>query len=314
MLAAINCKIILENHKIWKKLEKEFSIKYLNTKKLSRDEVIEELKGIQYVLVESFNIDRNMIEELGELKYIGVLATGYNMVDIEAASENKITVTNIPHYGSDLVAQHTFSLITSITSNIKFYDKLVREGQWDKRKIYYDSTKPIIELSGKTLGIMGYGNIGKKVEKIAHSYGLSTIIYDKVKFNAENQVSLDELYKHSDIISVNLPLNEETKNIIDKTAIEKMKDGVIIVNTARGGLIVDEDLAKALNTGKVYGAGLDVISKEPIKMDNPLLECENVIITPHIAWASIEARSRLLETGYENLKKFIEGDIINKVN
>lgn len=314
MLAAINSKIILESHEIWKKLEKEFPIKYINTEDLSRYEIIEKLQGTKYILVESFNIDRKIIEELEELKYIGVLATGYNMIDIEAARENQVTVTNIPHYGSDLVAQHTFSLITSIASNIKFYDSLVREGKWDKRKDYYDSTKPIIELSGKTLGIMGYGNIGKKVEKIAHSYGLSTIIYDKVICNTKNQVSLDEIYKHSDIISVNLPLNEETKNIIDKTAIEKMKDGVIIVNTARGGLIVDEDLAKALNTGKVYGAGLDVISKEPIKMDNPLLECENIIITPHIAWASVEARSRLLETGYENLKKFIEGTIINKVN
>lgn len=314
MLAAINSKIILESHEIWKKLEKEFPIKYINTEDLSRYEIIEKLQGTKYILVESFNIDRKIIEELEELKYIGVLATGYNMIDIEAARENQVTVTNIPHYGSDLVAQHTFSLITSIASNIKFYDSLVREGKWDKRKAYYDSTKPIIELSGKTLGIMGYGNIGKKVEKIAHSYGLSTIIYDKVKFNAENQVSLDELYKRSDIISLNLPLNEETKYIIDRTAIEKMKNGVIIVNTARGGLIVDEDLAEALNTKKVYGAGLDVISREPISMDNPLLECENVIITPHIAWASIEARSRLLETGYENLKKFIEGDIINKVN
>lgn len=314
MLAIINSKTILENHAIWGKLEEELPLKYITTEAMSRDELIRELKDVRLILVESFSMDEELLGELDKLEYIGVLATGYNMIDTKAASRRNITVTNIPHYGSDLVAQHTFSLITSIASNIGFYDKLVRDGQWEKRKHYYDSTKPILELTGKTLGIMGYGNIGQKVEKIAHAYGLSTIIYDKAKCNRENQVSLTDLYRQSDIISLNLPLNDETKNIIDKNAIGQMKDGVIIVNTARGGLIVDEDLAQALNSSKVYGAGLDVVSKEPINMDNPLLSCPNLILTPHIAWASVEARSRLLETGYENLKNYLGANPSNKVN
>lgn len=256
------------------------------------------------------------MDGLPNLKYIGVLATGYNIIDIEYARQKGITVTNIPGYGTEAVAQMTFALLLEITNHVSHHSDQVKDGQWAKREEWCFWDHPLMELYGKTMGIIGYGNIGKKVGHIGKAFGINIISStnnpkkeskeDKMKY-----VSQDELFANSDIISLNCPLTEKTKGIINAESISKMKDGVIIINTSRGGLIVEEDLAKALKIGKIKGAGLDVLVEEPIKDNNPLLKLENVIITPHISWAPLETRRRLIGMAVDNLRGFIDGKALN---
>lgn len=314
MLLAINSRIILPDHEIWSKLENTFQVKYINAKDYSRPELIEIMKPYDKILLESVPISREDFDQLDKLKYLGILSTGYNLVDVEVAKEKGIVVTNIPSYGTEIVAQHNISLMMALASGLPFYNKLVREGRWRESKSFYDTTRPLIELKDKTLGILGYGNIGKRVGEIGRALGMDIIFYDKADTGLANQKSLDQIFAQADVISLNLPLNEETKEIINEESIGQMKDRVIIVNTARGGLINEEALAKGLESGKVYGAGLDVCAKEPINLSNPLLEAPNLIITPHIAWAGVNSRSKLLNIGYDNLMAYLDGEIQNQVN
>ena len=278
-----------------------------------KDEIINKIDNADAVITNKVPITQEIIAACPSIKYIGLLSTGYNVVDIEAAKAKGIPVTNIPAYGTDTVAQFTIGLLLEICLNIGHHNAEVVAGRWEKSIDFCFWDYPQIELAGKTMGIIGYGNIGKATGQIASALGMKVIANNK-SAKGKNLVSLDELLAQSDVISLHCPLTPENEKLINKETIAKMKDGVIILNTARGALVDEKDLADALNSGKVYAAGVDVVSVEPIKKDNPLLKARNCYITPHIAWAAKEARARLMNIAVENLKAFIDGKPINVVN
>lgn len=284
-----------------------------------KDKVIEYSKDADILLINKTILGKNELEQLPKLKYIGVMATGYNVVDIEAAKNLGITVTNIPNYSTKSVAQLTFAFILELCHHAQEHSEAVRSGAWSSSKDFCFWNYPLTELDGKTLGIVGFGSIGKKVADIAEVFGLNVIAYSRTRRDESNRknfrwVSLDELFKESDIISLHCPLFPETKGIINLDNLKKMKPSSFLINTGRGPLIIEEDLAYALNNGIIAGAGLDVLSKEPPLIDNPLLTAKNCIITPHIAWASKEARQRLLDISINNVKAFINGVAENVVS
>ncbi len=282
------------------------------------EKTIERIGDADIVLVNKAPISRETLEACKNIKYIGVLATGYNIVDIEATKERGIPVSNIPTYGTDAVGQFVIALLLEICHHIGHHSQAVREGRWEHNDDWCFWDYPLIELSGKTMGIIGLGRIGKTTGKIAKALGMKVIAYDEYQNDEGRQiveyVDLDNLFKLSDVICLHCPLFPSTQGIINKDTIAKMKDGVIIINNSRGQLIVEQDLADALNSGKVYAAGVDVVSTEPIKSDNPLLSAKNCIITPHISWAPKESRQRLMDIAVENLKAFLKGNPINIVN
>jgi glycerate dehydrogenase len=247
------------------------------------------------------------------VRYIGVLATGYNVVDIKAASETGITVTNVPAYGTDAVAQYAIALLLEICQRVGHHSNAVKDGRWSSSPEWCFWDYPLIELAGKTFGVIGYGRIGRAAGRIATALGMNVIAYDVNPSGEGDFVSLDELLAASDVISLHCPLLPETEGLISKSTITKMKDGVIIINNSRGPLIVESDLAGALNSGKVYAAGLDVVSIEPIRPDNPLLTAKNCLITPHISWAPKETRKRLMDIAVGNLQAWMEGRAMNVV-
>lgn len=282
------------------------------------DLIVERAKEADAILINKTPITKEILDRLPKLKYIGVLATGYNVVDVEAAREKGITVTNIPSYGTDAVAQMVFALLFELTNHVAEHNRAVKEGQWSAKADWCFWNKPLMEISGKTIGIIGYGRIGQAVGRIAEAFGMKVLAYatkPRRELESENMryVELDELYESSDIISLHCPLTDATRGMINKESIDRMKNGVILINTSRGPLIVEEDLVEALESGKVKGAGLDVLNIEPIELDNPLLKEENCIITPHIAWAPRETRGRLMDIAVGNLGEFIRGGPINIV-
>jgi glycerate dehydrogenase len=258
------------------------------------------------------------LEQCPGVKYIGVLATGYNVVDTAAARDRGIPVTNIPAYGTDAVGQFAVSLLLEVCHHIGHHDAAVHEGKWASSADWCFWDYPLIELAGKTIGIIGFGRIGQVTGRITSALGMHVIAYDSHPNESgkviARYVTLDELYKTADVIALHCPLFPETEGIINRDSIAKMKDGVIIINNSRGSLIVEQDLADALNSGKVYAAGVDVVSSEPIKKGNPLLTAKNCIITPHISWAPRECRERIMDIAVENLKGFLEGNPVNIVN
>lgn len=281
--------------------------------------IIERAKDAEVILTNKTPLTKEILDELPMLKYIGVLATGYNVVDVEAAKERNITVTNIPSYGTDTVAQAAIALLLELCHRTGDHSNAVKNGEWTNSPDFCFWNHPIIELSGKTMGIIGYGQIGQTTSRIAQAFGMKVLAYNRtrekvIETESVRYATLEELYREADVIMLHCPLTEENEGFINKEAIEQMKDSVLIVNNARGALINEADLADALNRGKVAGAGLDVVSEEPISEDNPLLKAKNCIITPHIAWASLEARQRLLNIAVENLSKYLEGNPINVVN
>jgi len=263
-------------------------------------------------------ITKSTLEKAPNLKFIGVLATGYNVVDVAAAKEKGIPVSNIPTYGTAAVGQFAIALLLEICHHVGAHSQAVKEGRWSSCPDWCFWDYPLIELSGKTMGIVGFGRIGQATGQIAKALGMNVIACDEYPNDAgkaiADHVSLDELYAKSDVISLHCPLFTTNQGMINKDSISKMKNGVIIINTSRGGLVNEQDLADALNSGKVYAAGIDVVSFEPIKPDNPLLKAKNCLITPHIAWASKESRARLMDLATDNLKAFIAGKAINVVN
>ena len=282
------------------------------------DKIIERIGNAEIVFTNKVPITREVLEKTN-IKYIGVLATGYDVVDINAAKEKGIPVTNIPTYGTASVAQMVFAHILEICHHVAAHSEAVKAGEWTNNPDWCFWKYPLIELADKNMGVIGYGRIGQAVGKIAQAFGMKVLAHDKyqnkdLESETMKYVDLDELLKNSDVISLHCPLTEENRGIINKSTIAKMKDSVIIINTARGQLIVEEDLAEALNQGKVYAAGLDVVSKEPIEEDNPLLKAKNIFITPHIAWAPKESRQRLMDIAVENLRAFLEGRPVNVVN
>ena len=281
--------------------------------------VISHIGDAKAVYVNKVPVTREVMDACPNLKFIGVLATGYNVIDTAAAKEKGITVSNVPSYGTDAVGQFAIALLLEICHHIGHHSQAVAQGRWTANPDWCFWDYPLIELAGKTMGIIGYGRIGQCTGRIAQALGMKLAVYDSYRNPAlENEncryVELDELLGSSDVICLHCPLFEDTKGIVNKASIEKMKDGVIIINNSRGPLIVEEDLAEALKTGKVAAAGLDVVSTEPIKSDNPLLSAPNCLITPHISWASKESRKRLMDIAVENLDQYVKGTPLNVVN
>lgn len=282
------------------------------------EEIISRIADAEVVYTNKTPINKHVIDACKNMRMISLLATGYNVVDYQYAKEKEIPVTNVPTYGTASVGQFAMALLLEICHHIGYHNETVHEGKWQNHEDWCYWDYPLIELDNKTMGIIGFGKIGQTTGKLAKAMGMHVLAYDSYpnetgKTIAE-YVSLDELLEKSDVIALHCPLFPETEGIINKENIAKMKDGVIILNNARGPLVVEQDLADALNSGKVYAAGLDVVSTEPIKGDNPLLKAKNCIITPHISWAPKESRQRIMDCAYENLKAYVEGNPQNVVN
>lgn len=277
-------------------------------------ESIERIGDSEVVLVNKTPLPASVIEACPSIRMIGMLATGYNIVDVACARKHGIPVCNVPCYSTNSVAQFAIALLLEVCHHCGRHNILVHEGAWTSCQDFCLWTTPQMELAGKTLGIIGYGRIGKQTAKIAEALGMKVITYSRSQNADGTYVDLDTLIRESDVISLHCPLFPETKEIISRENIAKMKDGVILINTARGGLIDEQAVADALVSGKIRGAAVDVTTVEPIRKDNPLLSAPNCIITPHMAWTPIEARRRLLNTVRDNIRCFTEGNPQNVVN
>lgn len=288
-------------------------IKYSQT---NPEDVAARIGDADAVFLNKTIVSGDELKKCPNLKFISVIATGYNTVDVEAAAKLGIPVANVPSYGTEAIAQHAIALLLEITNHISYNDQEVRKGRRnsDKDWCFWDYSP--IELENKTMGIIGLGRIGQITARVAKAFGMNVIAYDAYK-NPDvtyKYVELDELLSASDVVTLHCPLFKETENIINKNTIAKMKDGVIIINNSRGALVVEEDLAEALNSGKVYAAGLDAVRDEPITMDNPLMTAKNCFITPHISWAAKECRQRLIDYSLDNLKCYLGDNPTNIVN
>ncbi len=275
-------------------------------------DVIARIGDAPIILTNKTVISAETMAACPNLRYIGVLATGYNVVDVAEAKKRGIVVTNVPAYSTPMVAQFTMALLLEIALHVGHHSRVVHEGKWSACRDFAFWDYPLMELQGKTIGIVGYGSIGKEVAKVAQAFGMKVLAYSR--HGAEDfHTELDELYAQADIVSLHCPLTAENTGMINRDTIAKMKDGVIIINTARGGLINEADLREALLSGKVYAAASDVTCREPINADSPLLGLPNMIITPHIAWAATEARQRLLSVAIDNVRQYLAGNVQNNV-
>lgn len=303
----------------WEALEALGECKiYDRTSLTDENEIISRIGDAEIVFTNKTPLTKQILDKSG-VKYIGVLATGYNVVDVAAAKAKNIPVTNIPTYGTQSVAQFAFALLLEICHHVAHHSDAVHAGRWANCPDFCFWDYPLIELAGKTIGIIGYGRIGQATGKLANAFGMNVIAFDAFRevgtaLDFCKFVSLDDLFANSDVIALHCPLFPETQGIICKKNIDKMKDGVIILNNSRGPLIIEEDLRDALESGKVYAAGIDVAATEPIKPDNPLLKAKNCFITPHISWAPKESRARLMDIAVENLKSYLAGKPVNVVN
>ncbi len=282
-------------------------------------EIIRRLEGADIAVTNKTPITKNTIESVPTLKFVAVLATGYNVVDTTAAEEKGIRVSNVPTYGTDSVSQFAIALLLELCHHIGHHSQEVHKGRWEKNRDWCFWDYPLIELSGKTLGIIGFGRIGHRTGEIAKALNMRVIVNDShenpgfVKEGFE-YVSREELFRESDVIALHCPLFPSTQGLINRNTISQMKDGVLIINNSRGQLVVEEDLAEALNSGKVAGAAVDVVSTEPIKGDNPLLNAKNCIITPHMSWGAKEARERIMNITAGNIAAFLDEKPQNIVN
>ena len=276
------------------------------------DKVAQRIGDAQAVYTNKTPVTRETLEKCPNLKFIGVLATGYNVVDVAAAKERGIVISNIPTYGTAAVAQMAIALLLEICHHVGAHSESVHRGEWENCKDWCYWNYDLIELNQKTMGIIGYGRIGKATGRIAKALGMRVIAYDTY-VHEEESCDLDTLLRESDVIVLHCPLFPDTEQIIRAETIDKMKEGVIIINNSRGQLINEHDLAQALESGKVSAAGLDVVSTEPIRGDNPLLKAKNCFITPHISWAPRESRQRLMDIAVSNLEAFLKGAPVNCV-
>ena len=280
-------------------------------------ELMERAAGAEVLVTNKTLITAENMAALPELKYIGVLATGYNVVDIDAAKARGIVVTNIPAYSTASVAQMVFAHILNITQRVGYYADENKQGRWTKNADFCYWDTQLVELQGKKMGIVGFGNIGQATARIAQAFGMEVCVYSsKPQFvlpSGIKKMDLDELFAECDVISLHCPLTPDTKEMVNADRLSKMKSNAILINTGRGPLINEQDLADALNEGRIAAAGLDVLSVEPSVEGNPLLTARNCFITPHIAWATLEARTRLMEIAVQNLKSYLNGQIINNV-
>jgi len=280
------------------------------------EEILDRCFNADIVLTNKVPFSRETLSQLPNLKMIGVLATGYNIIDTAAARERGIKVCNVPDYSSASVAQHTFAFILEYATQVGLHSSSVHNGDWVTCKDFSYALTPLIEIAGKTIGLVGFGNIGRKVAEIANAFGMK-VIYHTPKpkdVSVGEYVSLEDLFTQSDFISLHLPLKPENKGFVNRQLISKMKQGAFIINTSRGPLINEADLAEALNNETIAGAGIDVLSVEPPDAANPLLTAKNCFLTPHNAWMSREARERIISTTYNNIQGFQNGKPVNVVN
>lgn len=284
----------------------------------SEEEAIQRIADSEIVVVNKVPITENVLSACPNIKLICVQATGYNVVDCEACAKRGIPVTNVPSYGTAAVAQFTIALILELCHQIGLHNQSVHRGDWVKSNTFCYWLTPQTELAGKTIGIVGFGRIGRAVGQLAKAFGMQVLAYSRSETGAGGEigeyVDLDTLLRRSDIVSLHCPLFPATEKIINADTLSKMKDGAMLINTSRGGLVDEAALAQALNSGKLRGAAVDVVSQEPMQADNPLLNCEKCIITPHIAWAPVESRKRLLDCVVENIRCFLAGTPQNVVN
>ena len=276
------------------------------------DEVLSRAKDADILVINKIVLDRATLSACKKLKLITILATGYNVVDIDAARELGITVCNVPYYSTNSVAQLTFAFILEFANKLSLHTQSVARGDWQNCADFAYTLDTLHELYGKTLGIIGYGSIGRKVAQIGKAFGMNILVSTRTP--VDGCVSKEEVFENADFITLHCPLNEGSKLMINEQSLSMFKPAAYLINTARGGLIDEEALANALNQGKIAGAGLDVLTCEPPKADNPLIHAKNCIITPHMAWASVEARVRLLHATEDNVRAFLQNSPINKVN
>lgn len=279
------------------------------------EDVVSRIGDSDAILLNKINITEEVLSKCPNLKYIGVQATGYNVIDLEACRKHNVTVTNVPSYSTAGVAQMVFAYITAFASRPALHNESVKNGDWVKCPDFCYWKTPLIELEGKTLGIYGYGSIGRRVAQIAKAFGMKVIVCTRTpKPDIENPVDFSTLLNESDFITLHAPLTDKTREVINRTTLPLMKKSAYLINTARGLLVNEQDLAEALDKGIIAGYAADVVSEEPMKADNPLLKAKNTIITPHIAWAAVETRQRLLDVVVENLKCWTEGKPQNVVS
>jgi glycerate dehydrogenase len=283
------------------------------------EQIVDRACQATFILTNKTPLNKETIDKLPELKYIGVLATGYNIVDVDYAKQLGIVVTNVPTYGTRSVAQMVFALLLEMCHHVQHHANAVRHGTWSQSRDFCFWHHPLIELSGKTMGIVGFGRIGEQTANLAEAFGMKVMGYNRTRSDQSHRndfrwAELAELFTQSDVISLHVPLVPETKGMINKHTLAMMKPSAFLINTSRGPLIVDDDLADALNQGVIAGAALDVLSVEPPPLNNPLIYAKNCIITPHISWATFEARKRLMQTAIDNVKSYLQGNRMNVVN
>lgn len=280
------------------------------------DEIADRISDADVVLTNKCRITKEIFERCPNIKYIGLFATGYNNIDIKEAKARGCVVSNVPGYSTNAVAQHTFALILNRYSGVAAYDQTVKNGDWCYSKLFSYFNIPFFELAGKTIGIVGYGAIGKAVKRIAEAFNMNILVHTRSYPKDDSGirvVSLEELLKESDIVSLHCPLTDETAGLINKDTLALMKPSAMLVNTSRGGAVVERDLADALNSGKIAAAALDVLDREPMDVNCPLRNAKNCCITPHIAWAPLETRIRLIDMVSDNLKNYLAGHPANNV-
>ena len=300
----------------WSELEKLGTLKVYD--RTSPEQLLERAADAEAVLTNKTVINASSLRNMPKLKYVGVLATGYNVVDIAVAKDLGIVVTNIPAYSTESVAQMVFAHILNITHSVGSYAQEAHAGVWSRQADFSYINSPLMELYGKRIGIVGFGNTGSATARIAKAFGMEVLVYTSKSQSAlpegmTKACSMDEIFSTSDIVSLHCPLNDKTAEIVNAHNLSLMKETAILINTGRGGLVNENDLAEALKSHRIKAAGLDVMVNEPPREDNPLLGLENCFITPHIAWATYEARVRLMDQAVKNLKSFIEGNVINNV-
>jgi glycerate dehydrogenase len=285
----------------------------------SADEVRSRALGAEILITNKAPIRASLIDESGSLRFVSVTATGFDCVDIAAARKRGIPVSNVPVYGTRSVAQYVFALLLELCHHVSLHDRAVRAGEWTNQPDFSIRKTPLIELFGKTMGIVGLGRIGECTAELAHAFGMKVLAHDSFQRPLGSGLSvewceLDDLFVRSDVISLHCPLTPQTAGLVKRERLLKMKPTAFLINTARGPLMVDADLAQALDEGRLAGAAVDVVSVEPIRMDNPLLRAKNCVVTPHIAWATAEARGRLMESTVANIAAFLAGKPVNVVN
>lgn len=285
----------------------------------SPDQIVERSKGADVLFTNKTPVREAVIRQLPELKFIGVLATGYNIIDVKEARQRGVIVSNIPDYGSYSVAQLAMALLLELCHHVQRHSDSVREGKWASSKDWCYWDYPLVELAGKTMGIIGFGNIGQKVGDMASAFGMNLVGAARTQSDQSHRknfrwADVEELLVESDVVSIHCPLTPDTEGLINAARLRRMKKSAFLINTSRGPIIVDRDLAGALNDGVIAGAGIDVLSTEPPPGDHPLFHAKNCIITPHIAWATREARARLMDMAVRNLKAFVNGAPVNVVS